>query len=213
MTKVRIPRQQRSLETRRRIEKAAFRLFADKGIHGTSTREITQKAGVAIGSFYAYFPNKKQLLLEILEDFLNRVYMTIWKDLGSYAIADLTWDNIKSIVANVFAAYDLAPRFLSQTHALRYSDPDINRIYERERHREVSQILRLIESNRHRLTVRDPYATAIIVHNAVEHVAHTAKFIGPEIEEARLVDELAHIIYDFFSFRMINSENRQPGPR
>lgn len=212
MNKVRIPRQKRGVETRQRIEKAAFQLFAEKGIHGTNTKTISEKAGVSVGSFYAYFKNKQQLLLEILEDFLNRVYLTVWKDLGSYTVEELNRDNVKSIIVNVFAAYDLAPRFLSQTHALRYSDPDINRIYERERHREVEQILTLIKNNQNRLHVRDPYATAIIVHNAVEHVAHTAKFIGPEIEESRLIDELTDIIYDFFSFRLIGANPHQHRP-
>lgn len=199
MDKTRIPKQQRSQETKKRIEQAAFRLFSKKGIHGTNSKEITEKAGVSIGSFYAYFKNKKQLLLEILENFLNQAYMTIWKDLGGYTVDQLTRDDVRSIIVNVFGAYDIAPRFLSQTHALRYSDPDINRIYERERHREVEQILQLIKSNADRLHVRDPYATAIIVHNAVEHVAHTAKFIGPEIEEARLIEALTDILYDAFS--------------
>jgi AcrR family transcriptional regulator len=207
MSTVRIPTQQRSLQTKKRIEKAAFQLFSQKGIHGTNSKEIADKAGVSIGSFYSYFKDKKQLLLEILEDFLNQAYSVIWQDLGNYAAEELTLDNVKSIITNVFKAYDIAPRFLSQTHALRYSDPDINRIYERERHREVEQILRLIKSNEDRLKIRDPYATAIIVHNAVEHVAHTAKFIGPEIEESRLIEELANIIYDFFSFRMLSASS------
>ena len=199
MDNTRIPKQQRSVKTKKKIEQAAFRLFSKKGIHGTNSKEIAEKAGVSTGSFYAYFKNKKQLLLEILEDFLNQTYMAIWKDLGGYSVEQLTRDDIKSIVSNVFKAYDIAPRFLSQTHALRYSDPDINRIYERERQREVEQILKLIKSNEDRLNIRDPFAAAIIVHNAVEHVAHTAKFIGPEIEEIRLIETLTDILYDSFS--------------
>ena len=201
MNKTRIPQQQRSLQTRKRIEQAAFRLFSKKGIHGTNSKEIAEKAGVSIGSFYAYFKNKKQLLLEILEDFLNQGYSVIWKDLGSYTVDKLTRDDIESIIVNVFKAYDIAPSLLSQTHALRYSDPDINRIFERERHREVEQILKLINSNKDRLNieVQDPYATAIIIHNAVEQVAHTAKFIGPEIEESRLIEALTDVIYGAFT--------------
>lgn len=199
MVRTRIPKQQRGLETKKKIKQAAFRLFSKKGIHGTNSKEIAEKAGVSTGSFYAYFKDKKQLLLEILEDFLNQIYMIVWKDLGSYSPDRLTRDDIQSIVTNVFKAYDLAPRFLSQTHALRYSDPEINRVYERERQREVAQILTLITGNHERLHVRDPFAVAIIVHNAVEHVAHTAKFIGPEIEESRLIEAMTDLLYRNFS--------------
>ncbi|MDY6830784.1 MAG: TetR/AcrR family transcriptional regulator, partial [Thermodesulfobacteriota bacterium] len=62
-------------------------------------------------------------------------------------------------------------------------------------------------ANRDRLQIRDPYAAAIIVHNTVEHAAHTAKFIGPEIEASRLIESLADIIYTFFSTR-INTDRK-----
>jgi AcrR family transcriptional regulator len=203
MGKVRIPKQQRSQETKKRIEDAAFQLFSQKGIHGTNSREIADKAGVAIGSFYSYYRNKKQLLLTILENFLDMSYTMIWKDLRTTDMDELTFDDIRSIVANVFRTFDIAPTFLSQTHALRYSDPDINRIFEKGRQRELEKIMTLFEINGERLILRDPYAAAIIFHNAVEQVAHTSKFIGTEIEEGRLIDELAHIIHDFFVFNSI----------
>ncbi|MFA6011123.1 MAG: TetR/AcrR family transcriptional regulator [Desulfobacteraceae bacterium] len=200
MAKVRIPQQQRSLETKKRIEDAAFELFSLKGIHGTNSREIADKAGVAIGSFYSYYKDKKQLLLDILENFLNMGYTMIWQDLRTMNLGEITLADIRSLLVNVFKAFDIAPTFLSQTHALRYSDPEINKIFERGRQRELDQIMKLFKTNENSLSLRDPYAAAIIFHNAVEQVAHTSKFIGTEIEESRLIDELAHIIHDFFVF-------------
>jgi len=197
MSPVRTPKQQRSVQTKNRIIKAAFALFAQKGIHGTNSKEIVEKAGVSIGSFYSYFKNKKTLLLEILEDFLDQVYLTTWKDMEHFTINELGRNEIKFIIENVFKAYDIAPTFHSQTHALRYSDPDINRAYERERNREVTQIRYLLESNKQRMRVSDQEAAAIVIHNAVESVAHTAKFIGPKTDEQRLINELADMIYNF----------------
>lgn len=196
--RIRLPKQQRGIETKKRIVKAASQLFSQKGIHGTNSKEIATKAGVSIGSFYAYFKNKKQLLLEILEDFLDSVYQTIWKDVGTYALDALRPQDVQSIIENVFKAYDIAPQFLSQAHALRYSDPEINRIFERERQREIAQILKLMELNQARLQIRDNYAAAVILQNAVESVAHTAKYIGTEIEESRLIKELVDFVYHYF---------------
>ncbi len=196
MTTLRTPKQQRSVQTRDRIMKAAFALFSQKGIHGTNSKEIVEKAGVSIGSFYSYFKNKKTLLLEILEDFLDQVYLTTWKEMEHFTINELGRNEVKFIIENVFKAYDIAPTFHSQTHALRYSDPDINRVYERERTREVTQIRYLLENNKHRMRVSDQEAAAIVIHNSVESVAHTAKFIGPRIDEQRLINELADMIYN-----------------
>lgn len=197
MSSVRNPKQQRGIQTKQLIIKAAFHLYAKKGIHGTNSKEIAEKAGVSIGSFYSYFKNKKTLLLEILEEFLDRTYLAIWKDIGTIHLRALGRDDIRFIIHNVFKAYDLAPTFLRQTHALRYSDPDINRVYERERTREVTQIRYLLENNRHRMRPLDQEAAALVIHNAVESVTHTAKLIGPKLEENRLVDELTEMIYLF----------------
>ncbi len=197
MTTLRTPKQPRSIQTKERIMKAAFHLFAQKGIHGTNSKEIVAKAGVSIGSFYSYFKNKKTLLLEILDDYLDRTYLTVWKDMESFTINELNRNDIQFIIENVFKAYEIAPTFLMQTHALRYSDPDINRVYERERNREVTQIRYLLENNKHRMRVSDQEAAAIIIHNTVESVVHTSKFLGPKIEEKRLINELADMIFNF----------------
>jgi AcrR family transcriptional regulator len=198
MTSVRAPQQKRSIQTKARIMKAAFHLFALKGIHGTNSKEIVKTAGVSIGSFYSYFKNKKALLLEMLDDYLDRHYSTIWQHLDLFSIDQLRREDVKAILTNVFQAYDISPEFHRQTHALRYSDPDIHRIYDKEREREVAQVGYLLENNKNRLRIKDISAAAIVIHNAVENVAHTAKFIGSgKIDEARLINELADMIYCF----------------
>ncbi|MCD6585288.1 MAG: TetR/AcrR family transcriptional regulator [Desulfobacteraceae bacterium] len=197
MTPLRTPKQQRSVATRDRIMKAAFALFAQKGIHGTNSKEIVEKAGVSIGSFYSYFKNKKSLLLEMLEDYLDRHFLAIWKPIENITVNEMGRDDIKLLIESVFAAYGISPEFHRQTHALRYSDPDINRVYEHERNREVTQMRYLLENNKDRMRVSDQEAAAIVIHNAVESVAHTVKFIGAKIDDHRLMNELADMIYNF----------------
>ncbi len=198
MSSVRTPKQKRSIETRKQITRAAFKLFADKGIHGTNSTEIAQKAGISTGSFYAYFKNKKTLLLEMLEDYLEQHYRMAWRPLAGFNLDELDREKIRSIIASVFEAYDIAPEFHRQTHALRYSDLDIKRIYDREREREIDQIRYILEKNRARLVnAQDPDITAMLIHNSAENVAHTAKFMGTEIEEERLVNGLADMIAGF----------------
>jgi hypothetical protein len=70
-------------------------------------------------------------------------------------------------------------------------------VYERERKREVTQIRFLLENNKNRMRIIDQEAAALVIHNAVESVTHTAKLIGPKIEEKRLVNELTEMIFHF----------------
>ena len=198
MGSIRTPKQKRGIKTRKQIIKAAFKLFADKGIHGTNSTEIAKKAGISTGSFYAYFKNKKTLLLEMLEDYLDLHFRTAWSPLAGFNLDALDRDKIDIIIASVFEAYDIAPEFHRQTHALRYSDPEIKRIYDRERVRQVDQIQALIERNIKRLdNIKDPHIAAMVIHNAVENVSHTAKFMDADIEESRLAEGLVDMIVRF----------------
>ncbi|MBE9080462.1 TetR/AcrR family transcriptional regulator [Romeria aff. gracilis LEGE 07310] len=52
-------------ETQERILKAAQRLFARRGYGGTTTRDLAQAAGVAEGTLFRHFENKKAILVEV----------------------------------------------------------------------------------------------------------------------------------------------------
>ncbi|OAB56279.1 TetR family transcriptional regulator [Phormidium willei BDU 130791] len=74
-------------ETRTRILASARRLFARQGFEGTTTRALARAAGVAEGTLFRYFDNKKAILVEvatqgwveILTDLLTEL-----SEMGSY---------------------------------------------------------------------------------------------------------------------------------
>ena len=99
MSRIRTPKQQRGIETRKQIIKTAFKLFAEKGIHGTNSTEIAQKAGISIGSFYSYFKNKKVLLLEMLEGYVEEHYKMVWRKLDGFNLDELDRDKINAIIS------------------------------------------------------------------------------------------------------------------
>jgi TetR/AcrR family transcriptional regulator, cholesterol catabolism regulator len=53
---------------RSELTREAARLFAEKGYHGTSTRELADAMGVKKGSLYAHIESKQDLLWEIARD-------------------------------------------------------------------------------------------------------------------------------------------------
>jgi TetR/AcrR family fatty acid metabolism transcriptional regulator len=61
-------KQERLVNTRRnQILDAATRVFAAKGFHPTTIRDVAREAGLADGTIYIYFENKPALLLGIMD--------------------------------------------------------------------------------------------------------------------------------------------------
>lgn len=58
---------------REEILKAAIRVFSQKGYHETSISNIIKKAGIARGTFYLYFENKRQIFDSILDNLLIEI--------------------------------------------------------------------------------------------------------------------------------------------
>ena len=50
------------------LMQAAVRVFAEKGYHAATIRDIVAAAGVAVGTFYFYFPDKETLFVYLYEE-------------------------------------------------------------------------------------------------------------------------------------------------
>lgn len=60
-------REERAMETRRRITAAAQALFAEHGFAGTTVANIAERAGVAVPTVYATFGSKGAIVRALLE--------------------------------------------------------------------------------------------------------------------------------------------------
>lgn len=65
------PKTSRGRETKQRILDAAEAEFGEKGFHEGSISGITQRAGVALGTFYTYF-DSKEAIFQALVAYMSR---------------------------------------------------------------------------------------------------------------------------------------------
>jgi AcrR family transcriptional regulator len=61
------PLTHRGRETRQRVLEAAERVFGEVGFHDASIARIVQEAGVAQGTFYLYFPSKRDVFVAVVD--------------------------------------------------------------------------------------------------------------------------------------------------
>ncbi|WP_251551875.1 TetR/AcrR family transcriptional regulator [Neobacillus muris] len=67
-----IPKQERAQAKRNALLESGHILFVSKGYEQTTAKDIAAHAGVAIGTFYRYFSDKRQLLMSLLEDKIDK---------------------------------------------------------------------------------------------------------------------------------------------
>ncbi|MDQ0394518.1 TetR/AcrR family transcriptional regulator [Labrys monachus] len=84
--------------TRARIETEALRLFADKGVAGTSVRDIAAAVGVAEAALYRHFPSKDALSRHL---FLEG-YAALAGDIGAVAARQLPLGLVIEEVVAIF---------------------------------------------------------------------------------------------------------------
>lgn len=76
---VREPQQERSIEKKNKIIDAGYQLFSEVGYYGTNTAEIAKRAGVSTGIVYGYFQDKRDILISVLDVYINKVFEPIFK--------------------------------------------------------------------------------------------------------------------------------------
>ena len=66
-------RQLAALETKKNLMKAAKELISEKGLANTSIAEITNRCGVANGTFYTYFKRKEDIVFALSRDMYQEI--------------------------------------------------------------------------------------------------------------------------------------------
>lgn len=64
-------RERKKEETRRRIFDAALALFRERGFDDTTIDDIAERADVAKGTFFNYFPRKESLIEELADEWIR----------------------------------------------------------------------------------------------------------------------------------------------
>jgi AcrR family transcriptional regulator len=64
-----------------KIERAALQLFTRKGFHGTTVREIADRAGVSMGKLYIYYDTKEDIFIDLVHHLGRKMEAIRQKDL------------------------------------------------------------------------------------------------------------------------------------
>ena len=185
----------------------AARLFAERGVSGTSMAEIARRSGLQQSSLYYYFRNKEQVLDEVVAE-ANRAPLAlvarVRRDGGPAAV-----QLYRIIRADVMAlsalAYDL-----NEVHRLAARDPTAFRRYWRERGRLVDEVTAVITDGVTAGELRDvdPRLTALTILSNDEATQNWMRAPGPgrgRTGEAQLGPGAPHAVGAFLADLTVRS--------
>lgn len=75
----RLPVQERSQQTVRRILQATLILLEREGIEGLTTNRVADEAGLSVASLYRFFPNKQAVIYAAYSEWIEELSERIAK--------------------------------------------------------------------------------------------------------------------------------------
>jgi AcrR family transcriptional regulator len=164
--------QERARATREKLIRGASTMFWTKGYHNAQTPEIAAAAGVSVGTFYRYFSDKRDVLLEIARRELGEAHQEVLALLTPERFVGKGRRNaITAVIHILIGAVAKHPERHKLFVEMALRDDDFAAIkhpFDEETRRVMAQILSAVSS---RELVPDPEAAAFILHTALTECA------------------------------------------
>jgi len=208
--KTRKPSQQRSLDKYEKILESAFLLFNEKGYYNITTADIAKEAGVATGSIYSYFADKKEIYIEVITRISDKFYtptIDYWEGNGPINLKDE--DSIKKLfkifIRLMMDCHNFSKLFHDDLTALELLDEDVaatSKATQDKREQNTREVFEIIK-----IPFKDEEASDIFLHYCnvlIDDVCHkilydkTIKNIDIYIEQTvnllyKLLQNLAEV--------------------
>ena len=116
--KIRQPKQERSIETKSKIINAGYKVFSTVGYYGTNTAEIAKVAGVSTGIVYGYFKDKRDILLCVLDIYIDTVTKPIFDVMEGLSVPVDTALLMPTMMEEVIGIHERNQRLHHTLHSL-----------------------------------------------------------------------------------------------
>lgn len=159
-----LKRAQSAEQTRRRIIEAAREVLTEPGAGAASLEEVAKRAGVTRATVYAKFANKRELLLTVVNEGLDRANVQRVRKALQHPDAATA---IRSALRASMQFWESERRLFSRVKALAAQDPqaaEIDELKERVRRGHIQNVThRLAEQGRLRPDLSERDAAALLL--------------------------------------------------
>ena len=192
-----MPQQERSIEKKNKIIQAGYELFSEVGYYGTNTVEIAKRAGVSTGIVYGYFQDKRDILICVLEIYIDKVYAPL-SEIMAKAVVPVDVNSLAMQVLNkTIELHEQNAKLHNTLHSLATTDEVVNAQFislENKITEQMSAQLRGLGIDVENLTERVHLAM-----NVIQSFAHELVFDSHNyIDYGTMKDIVCKIIVELF---------------
>jgi AcrR family transcriptional regulator len=174
-------RQERSRRSYLALIEAATELFSAHGYDAVGTPEISQRAGVSVGTFYRYFDDKHEVYLEVARRTMVSAYRDTIEGLGpDKFVGRARHETIAETVTVLFEHVLSRPQLSRSFTEMSLRDPDVAELRRAFETVSIQRLTMLISAIIPREIVPDPEATAYVLYGSAMQCAYgMAEHVGP----------------------------------
>ena len=173
-SEIREPRQERSIEKKNKIIKASYELFSEVGYYGTNTAEIAKKAGVSTGIIYGYFRDKRDILISVLEIYIEKAFAPLFTMIDKLKAPVELEDFVKQFTELIIKSHVNNAKMHEALHALTSTDEAVNNEFMRIEDDLTVKITEKLSSLG--LTFTNPTEKVHLALGIVQNFAHESVF-------------------------------------
>lgn len=170
---VRQPQQERSIEKKNKIIEAGYQLFSEVGYYGTNTAEIAKRAGVSTGIVYGYFSDKRDILICVLEIYLDNVVAPLLKMINKLTAPINFEEVVPKVIDEVIKIHKNNNKIHEALHSLSSTDEAVNAKFielEDQLTLKISQVLVKLGVKTENLTEKVHFSINILQSFAHEYI-------------------------------------------
>ena len=197
MSEVREPKQERAIQKKIKIIEAGYKLFSEVGYYNTNTAEIAKCAGVSTGIVYGYFKDKRDILFEVLDMYIDNVYQPILEYFDNLTMP-ISIDGLVPDILN--EAIKTHKRFAKIHEALHSLTPTDKKINDRFMELEDNITYKIVDRFDHLgYTLDNKYEKIHFIMNIVQSYAHEVvydkhKYIEYDRLKDLVVSTIKHVL-------------------
>lgn len=190
---VRIPHQKRSIEKKEKIIEAATQIFMEHGYLNTNTVDVAKAAGISTGSVYAYFGDKKDILLACLNRFGETLTQQICEKVGNLSFTGDIIRTIKNVLQILVNYHNWTKLLHDEIMSLQYIDDDVKNYFNSIQQTMMTAVTNQLKASGY--AFRHEREQTFLLFQMILGIEDELAFThSPDINQEILIDECAKAI-------------------